>query len=49
MIVYISCDPATLARDTVRLIGYRAERAWPVDVMPQTAHIEVVMRLVRAS
>jgi 23S rRNA (uracil1939-C5)-methyltransferase len=48
-IVYISCDPATLGRDAVRLIGYRAERAWPVDVMPQTAHVEVVLRLVRAS
>ncbi len=47
-IVYISCDPATLARDAARLVGYRAERAWPVDVMPQTAHVEVVLRLVRS-
>lgn len=48
-IVYVSCDPATLARDANRLVaaGYRAERAWPIDLMPQTAHIEVVMRLVR--
>jgi 23S rRNA (uracil1939-C5)-methyltransferase len=46
-IVYVSCDPATLARDALRLIehGYRAERAWPIDVMPQTAHVEVVLRL----
>ncbi len=46
-IVYISCDPATLARDAERLIaaGYRAERAWPVDMMPQTSHIEVVLVL----
>jgi 23S rRNA (uracil1939-C5)-methyltransferase len=48
-IVYVSCDPATLARDAEKLVagGYRAERAWPVDLMPQTAHVEVVLRLVR--
>lgn len=49
-IVYISCDPATLARDATRLtgLGYRATDAWPYDLMPQTSHVEVVMRLVRA-
>jgi 23S rRNA (uracil1939-C5)-methyltransferase len=49
VVVYISCDPATLARDAQKLVeaGYRAERAWPVDLMPQTSHIEVVLRLVR--
>jgi 23S rRNA (uracil1939-C5)-methyltransferase len=47
-IVYVSCDVATLARDAARLVGYRATDAWPLDVMPQTAHIEVVMRLERA-
>lgn len=48
-IVYVSCDPATLARDAQKLVeaGYRAERAWPIDLMPQTAHVEVVLRLVR--
>jgi len=48
-IVYISCDPATLARDAGRLVeaGYRAERAWPLDLMPQTSHVEVVMQLAR--
>ena len=48
-IVYISCDPATLARDAERLVavGYHATDAWPVDLMPQTAHVEVVLRLVR--
>ncbi|HEY1554876.1 MAG TPA: TRAM domain-containing protein [Kofleriaceae bacterium] len=49
VVVYVSCDPATLARDAQQLVaaGYRAERAWPIDVMPQTAHVEVVLRLVR--
>ena len=49
-VVYVSCDPATLARDALELVkaGYRAERAWPIDLMPQTSHIEVVLRLVRA-
>ncbi len=48
-IVYVSCDPATLARDLARLVaaGYRAERAWPIDLMPQTSHVEVVAKLVR--
>ena len=48
-VVYVSCDPATLARDAAVLVeaGYRAERAWPIDLMPQTAHVEVVLRLVR--
>jgi 23S rRNA (uracil1939-C5)-methyltransferase len=48
-LVYISCDPATLARDAARLVeaGYRAERAWPLDLMPQTSHVEVVMQLSR--
>jgi 23S rRNA (uracil1939-C5)-methyltransferase len=49
VVVYVSCDPATLARDAVRLVeaGYRAERAWPIDLMPQTSHVEVVLRLAR--
>jgi 23S rRNA (uracil1939-C5)-methyltransferase len=49
VIVYVSCDPATLARDVARLAerGYVVERAWPLDLMPQTAHVEVVVRAVR--
>jgi 23S rRNA (uracil1939-C5)-methyltransferase len=49
-ILYVSCDPATLARDVDLLHagGYRAEHAVPLDLMPQTAHIEVVVRLRRA-
>jgi 23S rRNA (uracil1939-C5)-methyltransferase len=47
-VVYVSCDAATLARDAAQLTAYRATDAWPLDVMPQTAHVEVVMRLQRA-
>jgi len=47
-ILYVSCDVATLGRDAARLAGYRATDAWPLDVMPHTAHVEVVLRLERA-
>ena len=44
-IVYVSCDPATLARDVKRLgeLGYQAERAQSVDLFPRTAHVETVV------
>jgi len=48
-VVYISCDPATLARDARALgeLGFRAERAVPFDLFPQTAHVETVISFVR--
>lgn len=48
-VVYVSCDPSTLARDLKILdeLGYRTEKIQPVDMFPQTAHIENVARLVR--
>jgi 23S rRNA (uracil1939-C5)-methyltransferase len=48
-VVYVSCDPATLARDLDQLdsLGYAARAAWPIDLMPQTSHVEVVVALDR--
>ncbi len=48
-IVYVSCDPATLGRDmaALRRSGYRGGVAQPVDLMPQTAHVEVVAVMTR--
>ena len=48
-IVYVSCDPATLARDIKWLgeHGYEFKEATPCDMFPWTGHVETVVQLVR--
>lgn len=50
-IVYVSCSPDTLARDLDGLarLGYAAERATPLDMIPQTDEVETVVVLRRAA
>ena len=48
-VVYVSCDPSTLARD-LRILeekGYKTETVQPVDMFPMTSHVENVVKLTR--
>jgi len=45
-VVYVSCNPGTLARDVARLPSYRVARIQSYDMFPQTAHVETVCLLV---
>lgn len=48
-VVYVSCDPATLARDCAAFakLGYKAEKATAFDLFPRTVHVETVCLLSR--
>ncbi len=48
-VTYVSCDPATLARDLRVLLesGFRVEQAHLFDLFPQTAHMETILHLSR--
>jgi 23S rRNA (uracil1939-C5)-methyltransferase len=47
-VIYVSCNPATLARDLTRLPSYQIESLTAFDMFPQTAHVETVCELVPA-
>lgn len=48
-IVYVSCNPATLARDCAKFVeaGYQVGKVQPVDMFPQTGHVECVVLMTR--
>jgi 23S rRNA (uracil1939-C5)-methyltransferase len=48
-VVYVSCDPVTLARDLIVLLagGYRIDQVHLIDLFPQTFHLETVVHLAR--
>ena len=48
VIIYVSCNPATLARDLARLPDYRITALDAFDMFPQTAHVETLCELERA-
>jgi 23S rRNA (uracil1939-C5)-methyltransferase len=49
-LLYVSCEPATLARDLTRFghTGYRCRRVLAFDMFPQTAHVETLVELQRS-
>jgi 23S rRNA (uracil1939-C5)-methyltransferase len=47
-LIYVSCNPKSLARDLKQLKGFKAHKVTPVDMFPQTRHVETVVALVGA-
>jgi 23S rRNA (uracil1939-C5)-methyltransferase len=49
IVVAVSCNPSTFARDAALLVagGYRLERIWPVAQFRWSTHVELVARFVR--
>ena len=49
-ICYISCDPATLARDLKMISGeYKIEEVTPVDLFPNASHVETAVLMTKKS
>jgi tRNA/tmRNA/rRNA uracil-C5-methylase (TrmA/RlmC/RlmD family) len=50
-LIYVSCDPPTLARDAATLIaaGYRLQTIRAFDLFPNTAHVEAVVELQKSA
>ncbi len=48
-VLYVSCNPATLARDLSRMPAWTVRRVQPFDMFPQTAHVETLVELVPAA
>ncbi|MDD2630768.1 MAG: 23S rRNA (uracil-5-)-methyltransferase RumA, partial [Limnochordia bacterium] len=48
-LIYVSCNPASLARDLSYLTqgGYQVQRVVPVDMFPQTSHVECVVLIAK--
>ncbi|MCZ6554807.1 MAG: 23S rRNA (uracil-5-)-methyltransferase RumA, partial [Candidatus Dadabacteria bacterium] len=48
-VIYVSCDPATLARDLKKFseLGYKVVKVRPFDMFPQTFHIESIALLCK--
>jgi 23S rRNA (uracil1939-C5)-methyltransferase len=46
-LIYVSCNPATLARDLARLKDYTIKAIKVIDMFPQTAHVETAILLER--
>jgi tRNA/tmRNA/rRNA uracil-C5-methylase (TrmA/RlmC/RlmD family) len=49
-IIYVSCNPATLARDLdfiMKNSTYKIEKVWAMDMFPHTSHIETVVSLIK--